>query len=102
MFAKSNLIPVAKVMSGTEEMSGFYKPHLPRGRKYIEYEFSKPALKKFIQRQKYATQYLSDPRGLIVLDDVFSNAANLKCKEYREAGNIVFSASLPDPVNNFV
>lgn len=84
MFAKSDLIPVAKVVSGTEEISGFYKPHMPRGGKYVEYEFSKPALKKFIQRQKYATQYLSDPRGLIVLDDVFSNPANLKCKEYRD------------------
>jgi len=83
MYAKSNLIPAAKIMSGTEELSKFYGAHMPTHRKYVEYAFSKASLGKFMKRQKYSTQHLLNPRALIVLDDVFDSPSDLKCKEYR-------------------
>ena len=84
MYAKSNLIPAGKIMSGTEELSNFYGPHFPTHRTMIEYDFSKKSLENFMKRQKFATQHIENPRALIILDDVFDKPRDLQCASYRK------------------
>lgn len=67
LYAKKHMIPVGMVMSGTEDSNGFYRQIFPSSFVYNAYD--EHSLKKFIERQKMAIQYLDNPWGVVVIDD---------------------------------
>lgn len=66
--SKSNLIPVALVMNGTEESTGFYSDKLfpPL---FVYDEYNEKIVNNFVERQQLAKERLTNPWGLMLLDD---------------------------------
>jgi hypothetical protein len=74
--AKSHILTVSQIFSGTEDSNHFYSTHFPPICIYNKLDFG--ALKNFIIRQKIAKQFLSNPWALQILDDVTDNVSMLK------------------------
>lgn len=66
-YHKSQIIPVAIAMSGTESETGFYKEFIPDV--YIYDEYDPEVLSNFIIRQKGARQHMSNPWTMLIVDD---------------------------------
>ncbi|ABF82118.1 hypothetical protein MIV088R [Invertebrate iridescent virus 3] len=66
-YNKSQIIPVAQAMSGTESETGFYRQFIPSA--YIFDEYDSQALGNMIMRQKAARQYLANPWTMLIIDD---------------------------------
>jgi len=69
MYAKSDVIPVAMVMSGSEDVDPFFRNFVPDTFIYNEYDPDK--LKNLITRQKLAMMFnIPNPWVMAVFDDV--------------------------------
>ena len=66
-YNKSQIIPVALAMSGTESETGFYKKFIPNA--YIFDEYDPEALSNCIVRQKGARQHMLCPWTMLIVDD---------------------------------
>jgi hypothetical protein len=67
-YHKSNIFPVAMVMSGTESETGFYKQFIPNA--YIYDEYDNDVLTEFVVRQKGARQFsFNNPWAVLIVDD---------------------------------
>lgn len=64
---KSQIIPVAQAMSGTESETGFYRDFIPDP--YIFNEYEPDALSNCIIRQKGARQHMANPWLMLIVDD---------------------------------
>lgn len=67
IYSKKHLIPIAIVMNGTEESTNFYSKIFPPLFVYNDYDEKK--IEKFVERQKLAKETISNPWGLLLLDD---------------------------------
>jgi len=76
LYAKRNIFPCAMVMSGTEDVNGFYKKIFPNS--FIFNEYDEPQIEKFIQRQKLARAHLENPWAVLLLDDVVDDPAKFR------------------------
>jgi len=66
-YNKSQIIPVAQAMSGTESETGFYRDFIPDP--YIYDEYDPDALSNCIVRQKGARQHMINPWTILIIDD---------------------------------
>lgn len=68
---KSNIIPVAMVVSGTEDSNRFYANIFPE--QFIHTEYNEYIIQNFIKRQKHAISFLNhppnNPWAILLLDD---------------------------------
>ena len=67
LYSKKHIIPVAMVQSGSEEGTGSYAEFIPDTFIYNDYEEQK--VTDFVERQKYAREYLPNPWACLILDD---------------------------------
>jgi hypothetical protein len=67
LYSKMDLIPVAVVINGTEQETGFYSQMFPPLFVYEDYD--ERILKNFIARQQVAKENLTNPWALLLLDD---------------------------------
>jgi hypothetical protein len=67
IYQKRACFPVGLVMSGTEDSNHHYSKMFPS--LFVYDELNTEVLKKFINRQKIAKQYLPNPWALVLLDD---------------------------------
>jgi hypothetical protein len=74
--AKSHILTVSQIFSGTEDSNHFYSTHFPPICIYNKLDFG--ALKNFIIRQKIAKQFLPNPWGICIVDDCTDNVAMLR------------------------
>ncbi len=90
LFLKRSIIPVGMVVSGTEDSNCFYSDIFPP--LFIHDEYDEEIIKKFIKRQKYANEHISEnPWAVLLLDDctedkkIFSgqSGSNHYCKNGR-------------------
>ena len=73
LYAKKHIIPVAMVMSGTEDSNGFFKTLIPST--FIYNKYDEDQIYKFIKRQKLAKQHLQNPWACLILDDCTEDPA---------------------------
>ncbi len=71
LYAKKHLIPVGIALSGTEDSNGHYKTILPSTFVYNSYD--EKEIERFIQRQKLAKKFLSNPWSVLLIDDCTDN-----------------------------
>ncbi|QIH04975.1 ATPase 3 [Dasineura jujubifolia toursvirus 2a] len=71
LYSKMDIIPIALVMNGTEQDTGFYSEIFPPLFVYGEYKEDK--IKDFISRQQKAKENITNPWGLLLLDDCTEN-----------------------------
>jgi energy-coupling factor transporter ATP-binding protein EcfA2 len=64
---KSQIIPVAQAMSGTESETGFYREFIPDP--YIYDEYDSDVLSNCIIRQKGARKHMLNPWTMLIIDD---------------------------------
>lgn len=67
LYSKMDLVPVAVVVNGTEESTGFYSELFPP--LFVYNEYNERILSEFVNRQQKAKEELSNPWGLLLLDD---------------------------------
>ena len=67
LYQKRNIFPIGLVMSGTEDSNGYYKTLFPSTFVYNKLEETK--ISDFISRQKIAKKHLTNPWGVLLLDD---------------------------------
>lgn len=68
LLTKRNIIPVATVISGTEDSNSFYSNVFPS--LFIHDEYNEGIIKNVIKRQKYALEHnLVNPWAILLLDD---------------------------------
>ena len=67
LYAKKHIFPVGMACSGSEDATGDYGKIFPSVFVYNEYNAEK--VEGFIQRQKLAKEHLSNPWGVLLLDD---------------------------------
>lgn len=67
LYAKKHIFPVAMVMSGTEDTTGFFKKFIPST--FVFNSYSEDMVKKFIDRQKLAREYVENPWAVLLIDD---------------------------------
>lgn len=70
LYEKRNIIPIASIISGTEDSNGRYKKIVPDT--FIYNKLDEDIINNFIRRQKMAKHYLTPPNnpwGLLLLDD---------------------------------
>lgn len=73
LYSKKHMIPVAMVMSGTEDSNHAYQQFLPST--FVFNKYDEAQLKKFVQRQKIAKQNLQNPLCCVILDDCTDDPA---------------------------
>jgi ABC-type phosphate/phosphonate transport system ATPase subunit len=76
LYCKSHLIPVGLVISGSEETNKFYSKMIPE--KFIHNEYNENILERFIERQKYAKQYIKNPWCAFIMDDCMEDSSIFK------------------------
>lgn len=76
LYRKSQFIPVAVVISGSEETNKFYSSMIPE--KFIHNEYDESIVEKFMERQKYATQYIKNPWCAFIMDDCMEDSTIFK------------------------
>lgn len=67
LYTKMDLIPIAVIMNGTEKDTGFYTGMFPS--LFVYNEYNENAISAFIERQDRAKKNLTNPWGLLLLDD---------------------------------
>lgn len=67
LYSKMDLIPIAVVMNGTEESTNFYSSMFPP--LFVYNEYNEKVINEFVLRQQKAKESLSNPWGLLLLDD---------------------------------
>lgn len=67
MYEKSDIFPAGIVMSGTEDSNGHFRKIMPSIFVYNQMDVKQ--IENFIMRQKIAKKHLSNPWGLLLLDD---------------------------------
>jgi len=67
LYSKKHIFPVGIAMSGTEDSNGFYRRIFPS--LFVYNTYSKTVIENFVKRQKLAKSYLSNPWGVIIIDD---------------------------------
>lgn len=71
LYRKSHLIPCGMVMSGTEDINGFYGKFIPPT--FIYSKLDNDKVKQFFVRQKVAKKHLQNPWAVLLLDDVMED-----------------------------
>lgn len=74
--AKSHIIPVAQVFSGTEDSNHFYSEKIPNICIYNKLDLN--AVEQFVVRQKAAKQWLENPWAMQIIDDCTDDRKQLK------------------------
>ena len=67
LYSKQHIIPTGIVISGSEDSNRFYSSLFPD--LFIFDKYNKEVIENFIKRQKMARQHLSNPWGVLVMDD---------------------------------
>lgn len=67
LYEKSNIFPVAKVFSGTEDSNHFYQNFFPSS--FVFNRLIEEEVIEFIKRQKIAKLYLDNPWAVLLIDD---------------------------------
>jgi hypothetical protein len=67
IYSKKHLLPIAKIISGTEDDNKFYSNRFPD--LFIDSTFDVENVSRFIRRQKLAKDLLPNPWGLLICDD---------------------------------
>lgn len=67
IYSKSHIIPIGMVMSGTEDSNGFYGKIFPET--FIYPKLDEAKVEDFVKRQKLAKKHLTNPWGLLLIDD---------------------------------
>lgn len=67
LYSKLDIVPIAVVMNGTEESTGFYSSIFPP--LFVYDEYNEKIIQEFVQRQQQAKKTLENPWGLLLLDD---------------------------------
>ncbi len=76
LYQKRNIIPVALIMSGTEDSNGSYKKFIPDS--FIYNSYREDVLEKFVDRQKLAIKNLPNPYAALVIDDLGDQPSNFR------------------------
>jgi hypothetical protein len=74
IYSKLDLIPVAEVISGSEDSNSFYSQFFPK--LFVHEKYDKETIEKFIQRQKLAISNFKTPTtpwALLIMDDCMDN-----------------------------
>lgn len=67
LHSKKHIFPVGLVMSGSEDSNHEYAEYFPDT--FIFNEYNEDKIQDFIQRQKIAMEYLTNPYAVLILDD---------------------------------
>lgn len=67
LYAKKHIFPVGMVMSGSEDSNHYYSKIFPTT--FVYNSYNEDIIKKFVKRQKLAKEHLSNPWGVLLLDD---------------------------------
>ena len=67
LHAKKHIFPVGMAMSGSEDSNHCYREIMPST--FVYNEYNEDRIKDFVKRQKIASQHISNPWAVIVLDD---------------------------------
>lgn len=67
LYAKKHIFPAALVMSGSEDNNGFYSKLVHP--LFVYHSYDEEVVKKFVERQKIAKKYLTNPWAVLLLDD---------------------------------
>ena len=74
IWSKSDIFPVAKIISGTEDSNKFFSEMFPPS--MIEEKIEIASIQNFIKRQKIAKNYIPEHAwGLLILDDCMDDPA---------------------------
>jgi hypothetical protein len=73
LYNKKDVIPVACIMSGTEDSNYYYRKIFPS--LFVFNEYSEEQVENFVKRQKIAKKHLDNPWGVLLLDDCTDSPA---------------------------
>lgn len=76
MYAKKDIIPVACIMSGTEDSNYYYRKIFPSI--FVHNSYEEEQVEKYIKRQKIAKKHLANPWSILLLDDCTDKPALFK------------------------
>lgn len=76
LHAKKDIIPVAEIMSGTEDSNYFYRKIFPS--LFVHNFYDEEQVEKFVKRQKIAKKHLENPWAVLLLDDCTDKPALFK------------------------
>lgn len=76
LHSKKDIIPVAEIMSGTEDSNYFYRKIFPS--LFVHNFYDEEQVDKFIKRQKIAKKHLANPWAVLLLDDCTDKPALFK------------------------
>lgn len=65
--SKMDIIPFAVVVNGTEESTGYYSDIFPP--LFVYNEYNEKIISNFVERQQYVKDKITNPWGLLLLDD---------------------------------
>jgi hypothetical protein len=81
MYEKRHIFPIGMIFSGTEDSNGHWANHFPSTFIYNKLELDR--VEDFVRRQKFAKKHLTNPWGLLLLDDCADESKMLNSQLFK-------------------